>query len=372
MKAPRSVTVHSRQGACHPEHSEGISDVVWIRARSFAALRMTVAPYTITAIGIMNLPTFSETPFEVLQEGIVTQRKPGTPTAAASGPRTAVTARGEIVCSCMVQSALGINDFKPMISRSRDGGTTWEEQGLIWPHLQETYSIFGSVSRAPDGTLFFFGSRTPIDEPGEPFWSESACGLKPNELIWAASDDGGTTWSEPKCIPTPIPGSAEVPGPLCIMRDGRWVCCYSLYNTFDPKVVVEHNQVVCLSSMDRGQTWTHTSMLRFPDRNSFGAEAWVVELADGRLLGAAWHSNETLGVSQPNAYAISRDGGLTWSPTASTGILGQSCALAALPDGRALFDLQSASAWRNRRLARRGSAHGNRVRHRGQCDHLAS
>jgi hypothetical protein len=232
---------------------------------------------------------------------------------------------------------LGINDFKPIISRSRDGGATWEEQGLIWPHLQETYSIFGSVSRAPDETLFFLGSRTPIDEPGEAFWSESACGLKPNELMWATSGDGGATWSEPTCIPAPIPGSVEVPGPLCSMRDGRWVCCYSLYNTFDPKLVVEHNQVVCLGSSDRGQTWAHASMLRFPDRHSFGAEAWVVELADGRLLGAAWHSNETLGVSQPNAYAISRDGGSTWSPTASTGILGQSSALAAFPDGRALF-----------------------------------
>src|SRR5581483_8958022 len=38
-----------------------------------------------------------------------------------------------------------------------------------------------------------------------------------------------------------------------------------------------------------------------------------------------------------NAYALSDDGGRTWTPTRSTGIRGQSTALAALPDGRALF-----------------------------------
>ena len=39
----------------------------------------------------------------------------------------------------------------------------------------------------------------------------------------------------------------------------------------------------------------------------------------------------------PNAYAISLDCGDTWLPTRSTGIMGQSTSLAALPDGRALF-----------------------------------
>jgi hypothetical protein len=237
----------------------------------------------------------------------------------------------------MVQSALAVNDFKPVLSRSGDGGISWQEQGMIWPHLQNTYSIFGSVSASPTGELFFFGSRTPIDQPGETFWSEATQGLKSNELIWATSVDHGATWTEPAFIPMPIPGSAEAPGPMCITRAGHFVCCYSPYNTFDPKVQVEHNQVVCLSSRDRGKTWAHTAMLRFPDKDSQGAEAWVVELADGRLLGAAWHSNPVLGPSLPNVYALSCDGGLTWSPTYSTGIVGQSCSLAALGDGRALF-----------------------------------
>ena len=47
--------------------------------------------------------------------------------------------------------------------------------------------------------------------------------------------------------------------------------------------------------------------------------------------------NQQDGSDYPNAYALSPDGGRTWTPTRSTGILGQSTALAALPDGGALF-----------------------------------
>ena len=152
--------------------------------------------------------------FRTISEGWVTQRQPGTPTAIVGGPRCAVTNEGDVVCSFMVQSKLGINDFKPMLARSADGGQSWSEPAPLWPHLTERYSIFGSVSRAPDGELFYFGTRYPIDAPGEPNWSDATQGLKANELFWSRSRDGGRTWAEPAVIPMPIPGAAEAPGAL--------------------------------------------------------------------------------------------------------------------------------------------------------------
>jgi len=68
----------------------------------------------------------------------------------------------------MVQTALGLNDSKPVLARSDDGGITWKEQGLIWPHLQEKFSIFGSVSASEKGELFFYGMRTPTPGPVSP------------------------------------------------------------------------------------------------------------------------------------------------------------------------------------------------------------
>ncbi len=276
--------------------------------------------------------------FIVLQEGFVKRcsstRGPG---AVAAGPRTVFLPNGDLLCSYMLTAALSTNDFVTMLARSSDLGQTWIEQGPIWPQLRDRWATFVSVSREAEGRLFLFGSRTVIDQPGERFWCEATQGLKQNELIWARSSDHGYTWTEPAVIPMPIPGAAEAAGTLCSTRRGRWLAPYAPYNTFDPNLKVDRRQVVVVRSDDQGRTWSGTAMLRFAEPNAGGAEAWVIELSDGRLLGTSWHLNHTGSNEYPNAYALSSDGGTSWTPTRSTGILGQSTALAALPDGRALF-----------------------------------
>ena len=276
---------------------------------------------------------------EVIDEGFVI-RLPDCATGetgATAGPRAAVTKTGEVVCTYMVQSALGVNDFVPMITRSSDNGSSWEEGRPIWPHLSASLSLFGSISRAPGGRLFIYGASTSIEVPGELFWSSEVQGMKQNALFWADSHDGGETWSDPQTIPLPIPGAAEAPGTLCVTRRGGWVACYAPYNTLDRNLVVDRGQVVCIRSDDEGQSWRHTSMHRFSETDAGGAEAWVIELADGRLLGTSWHVDHLEKVDYPNAWSVSDDGGQSWSPTRSTGVKGQSTALAPLSDGTVLF-----------------------------------
>lgn len=274
---------------------------------------------------------------ETLGEGFVHRCEVTGHGSAAGGARLANTGDGEILCSFALSSGLGINDFVTTLARSADNGQTWSLQGPVWPALAEKYAIFCSISREPVGQLFLSGERTAIDTPGETFWSDATQGLKQNELVWSRSTDNGRTWAPPQAIPMPIPGSAEVPGALWVTRAGRWLVAYSPYNTFDPHVVVDRNQVVVVYSDNHGQTWHHTSMIRFPDQHSSAAEAWVVELANGHLLGTCWHMNQADGSDHPNAYAISLDGGTTWQPTQSTGIMGQSTSLTPLADGRTLF-----------------------------------
>ena len=275
--------------------------------------------------------------WEKISEGFVTRREPGTPTAVAAGSRCVLTNSGDLVCTYMVQSKLGVNDFVPTVSRSTDLGETWTEQGPIWPHLTDRSSDFVSVSRAASGDLFLYGIETPIDTPGETFWNDETQGMKQNHLVWSRSTDAGRTWSAPQPIPLPIPGSAEAPGPMAVLGSGRRVACYAPYNNYDPEIRVDRGQIVLLRSDDQGRTWSHTSMLRFGEPGSGGAEAWVIELADGRLLGTSWHMRLSDSSDYPCAYALSSDQGETWSPTRSTGIAGQTTALTALPDGGALF-----------------------------------
>ena len=255
----------------------------------------------------------------------------------AVGSRCAVASNGDLVCSYSRQSALGVNDFVPTVSRSTDGGHSWSEQGPLWPHLTPNVSLNGNVSRAPSGEFFLFGIYTPINSPGESFWSEATQGMKQNDIFWSNSTDDGRSWAEPKIIPKPTAGSAEAPGPMCVTRNHRRLACYAPTRTFDPTLDVEQGQIVVVSSDDKGLTWSGQSMIRFKEENSSGSEAWVVELADGRLLGACWHINQREAADYPNAFSVSTDGGDTWAPTRSTGISGQSVGLAALPDGRALL-----------------------------------
>lgn len=273
---------------------------------------------------------------EFLDAGFISRHAAGArPTDIGAGARLAVLDTGEILCTYMRTARTTTNDFVPVLCRSSDLGRTWSTPRVIWPHLQSTWSHFVSISRDSGGRLYLFGSRTPIDTPGESFWSDASQGLKANELIYATSDDHGLTWSEPTVIPMAIPGAAESPGAMCVTAS-RWIGVYSPCNTFDLEVKVDRSQVVAMLSDDQGRTWRQTSMLRFAEPESTAAEAWAIELSDGRLLGTSWHIGAQ-GHDLPNAFALSHDRGSTWTPTTSTGTMGQSTALAKLGEGRAIF-----------------------------------
>ena len=274
---------------------------------------------------------------EIIREGFVHSCPPEGPDSVAGTSRCAVTEGGDILCSFMLQSALGVNDFLPCIARSRDGGATWKMQGPVWPHLRGKYSMNPSIGGAPNGDLLLFGSSTPITRPGEPFWSEEAGGMLQNDLIWARSTDGGHTWTEPRAFPIPLPGAAETPAPICVTRSGNWLAPYSPHPTMDRTLEVDLRHVVLMISRDEGESWTHTSMIRAEHKDSAVAESWVVELSDGSLLGTCWHLRQGAGEDYPNAFAMSFDGGDTWRPTRSTTINGQSTGLAAWREGMALF-----------------------------------
>lgn len=274
---------------------------------------------------------------EKLDEGFIYKIDKNDDSKLAVGSRCAVAGDGDLICSYMVQSGLGTNDFVLLTSKSTDTGKTWMEQGAVWPQLLNDYSVFCSISSASTGCLYLYGTRTLKGKPGESFWDEGRQALKQNELIWGMSRDCGRSWTAPCIIPMPIPGAAEAPGAMYINANGRLLVPYSPYNTMNPDIMVDRKQVAVLYSDDNGSTWCYTPAIRFDEENSGGAEAWITGLSDGRLLATCWHINHGEGNDYANKYSISQDSGSSWLPTKSTGIVGQSTALASLPDGRALF-----------------------------------
>lgn len=276
--------------------------------------------------------------FEELGRGEVLQCDPKSSLPLAVMPRCARVGGSQLLCSVALSEGAGINSFVPVLVGSVDNGRTWSAPRRIWPELEEKWSIHASISAGSQGRLLLFGARTPIEKAGESNWNDANQGLKANELFWASSEDGGRTWSDPKIIPMKIAGSAEAPGTICATRDGTWLAPYAPYHTFDPLLKVDRNQVVAMRSTDQGKTWEYHAMLRFEQTGSGGAEAWVVELSDGRLLGTGWHIDHTPAQQKfANAYALSTDGGRSWKPTRSTGLFGNTTVLAPLGDGSALF-----------------------------------
>jgi len=198
-----------------------------------------------------------------------------------------------------------------------------------------------------------------------PCWHSPVIMGAPGKTI----DRFGRSWQPPCVVPMPVPGAAEAPAPLCVTRDERWFGCYSPYHTFDPELSVDRSRVIVLASDDQGQTWKNSDMLRFPQPRSGGAEAWVIQLSNGRLLGAGWHLHLDDQQDYPNRYALSDDG-LHWGPTRCTGIIGQSVGLAALPNGYALMAFNQPNA--DRRLAGAGPVYRRRLRSAGEPDRLES
>lgn len=277
--------------------------------------------------------------FEILSEGNVVRSHVGEPTSVVvAGPRCVATRDGSVLVTYMAQSKLGINDFVPTIMRSDSAIERWSDPKPIWADVSKRYSMFCNISAATNGELFIFGSRTYIEVPGEPFWQEENQGIKENDLFWSRSLDDGRTWTSPQPFPLPYPGSAEVPGTLLVTRKGRWIGVYAPYNTFDKSLRVERERLIAVCSDDQGATWKSSIAMRFDEPNSGGAEAWVTQLTDGRLLSTTWHADMSGAQKKfPNRYAISHDEGNTWTPSRSTGIVGNTTALTPLPDNRALF-----------------------------------
>ena len=260
--------------------------------------------------------------FRKISEGDVFISKDGRMT---SGPRVAVLPDGTLACSFMLNTKSGANDFVPMIAYSKDG-ETWSEAKEIYPELTGKMSTFISVRNTHDGRIVLGGKQWKIDGEGEAFWSDEACGMKENHLVFAISGDG-KEFPELTQVKVPFYASAENPGGAMVDKDGTVNIIYSPYPTIAKKEEVDTCCMVKLTSRDGGATFDGEKFA-IVSAPCLYAESWLERLSDGKLFVSTWQT-ESRDSSQ---YLISSDGGKTFSAPAAQPFRGQSTGICAGDD----------------------------------------
>ncbi len=255
-------------------------------------------------------------------------------------------------------------DIDVGMSRSTDGGRTWEPQRIIMDMGDDeewSYDGIGDPSILVDRTT---GDILVVAtwSHGNRAWRGSAPGIAPEDtgqLMLVRSQDDGVTWSQPRNITPQVKDPAwcyilQGPGRGITMGDGTLVFPAQFQDSPE-KGRMPHSTVIV--SRDKGETWAVGTGAR-----ANTTESAVVELDRGELMlnmrdnRGAWRSVST-----------SRDGGKTWAehPTSRKALMDPVCMgslihvgreLSGKADGRLLFSNPSVPKGPRRQMSIRASS----------------
>jgi sialidase-1 len=206
-------------------------------------------------------------------------------------PSLAVTTHGTVLAFTEGhKNSSDTSDIDLMLRRSQDGGRTWSE-----------------VQCVADGGTHVMGNPCPVvDQTTGTIWMPYRQDLR--TVLLTKSTDDGLTWSTPIDITqsaTPPGAFDRAPGPGhgIQLNSGRLV----IPGWFDSTATSDQIQSsYAFYSDDHGATWK----VGQPLTSNASDECEAVQLADGRLY---MTGRSRLDLKQ-RAYALSSDGGETWSP----------------------------------------------------------
>lgn len=272
-----------------------------------------------------------------LTEGIVYRNpKPHVHSRHAYFPSIVCLENGDMLCSFVIGEAFEAVDLDTHLSRSTDGGNTWSDPVPLLPEiLKKEASNCARITSLGGGDIVAMVVRNLREEHlEEGLANPDTLGFVPADLFLTRSSDYGRTWDAPQVVHPPLEGpSFEACSPIVILSDGRWIWPTSTWRGWDG-YAPNGMKMIALVSRDQGRSWPE--YLTVMDGNAQKIIYWegkVIELKNGNLLSVSWAYNEGKGQDITNQYSLSYDGGRNWIDPASTGICGQTIAVAQLADG---------------------------------------
>ncbi len=274
-----------------------------------------------------------------LSSGILYQNdKPHLKSVHAYFPSVAAMPNGELLATYVLAEAFEAVNARVYVSRSADGGQTWRQEGaLATGRTDRIVSEYARVSATADRELAVILVRCDrTDHADEGLANPATLGFVPTEVLVMRSADCGHTWGKPAPIEPPLLGPFELCSPITFLRNGCWLWPTSTWQNWEGNRP-DNGRMVAFVSTDRGRSWPgYLDVMRCPDNNLIFWESKIVELSDDRLVAVAWCYDRKTAADWPNQYAVSHDGGATWSSPQSTDILGQTLAICHLPKDRLL------------------------------------
>ena len=241
---------------------------------------------------------------------------------------------GELLALFVLGEAFESPDSTTVVSRSQDGGRSWELQGPVYDKsaVQVVTSDSMKATRLRDGRLIAVGYRFHRHDLEQGVSLEETGGVLPGDDVVCFSRDEGRTWTIPQVIPRSTPELQEISGPCIETRAGDLLAVAGIFKMPDGSNPSGQFGVL-LRSRDQGETWDDRG--RFFDLPGGEVTAWesrICEMQPGRLVAITWAYDFPAAKHLPNHVAISRDNGHTWSEPINTGHLAQASNLMWLGD----------------------------------------
>jgi len=262
---------------------------------------------------------------------------PGHRAVSAHLPFIQPLSEQELICVYRRSSAFYSPDGVLAKTRSRDGGKTWHEEGLVRDTRPEDRPCSYSapfLSKLRDDSLALVAFRVDVSNPDRLMVNPDTGGFLPTETLLFRSMDKGRTWSAPQVIALPEGIIAYLAGAAVELNDGSWFLPFDNGKAYeDPNAVKA--VMFGLFSRDQGRTWGE--LIRFADGAEQQKAHWhgrVTRLLDGRLFALLWTQDLSTGKFIDLHRTVSDVTGRQWSVPEPTGIPGQTSWVVDLGQGR--------------------------------------